>query len=140
MYPAPSVNSASARPRSSKPGCGGRSNGTGASPGRWPPHDGQPAGDSLRPAGLRLSYDQTSGTADPLRFHVEAGVAACHAKAASYATTDWGEILALYDALSETSPSPVVDVNRVLAVAMCRGAMAGLDELDAIPERELITG
>jgi RNA polymerase sigma-70 factor (ECF subfamily) len=40
--------------------------------------------------------------------------------------------------LRETSPSPVVDVNRALAVAMCRGAEAGLDELDAIPERELL--
>ena len=40
--------------------------------------------------------------------------------------------------LRETSPSPVVDVNRALAVAMGRGAEAGLDELDAIPERELV--
>jgi len=72
------------------------------------------------------------------RFHVEAGIAACHAKASSYATTDWAEILTLYDVLREMSPSPVVDVNRALAVAMCRGAVAGLDELDAIPERDLI--
>jgi RNA polymerase sigma-70 factor (ECF subfamily) len=72
------------------------------------------------------------------RFHVEAGIAACHAKASSYASIDWGEILALYDVLREMSPSPVVDVNRALAVAMCRGAVAGLDELDAIPERDLI--
>lgn len=85
---------------------------------------------------LRLNF----GAADPLRLHVEAGVAACHAKAASYATTDWEEIVALYDALSETSPSPVVGVNRALAVAICRGAMAGLDELDAIPKRELLAG
>jgi predicted RNA polymerase sigma factor len=66
------------------------------------------------------------------------GIAACHAKASSYATTDWGEIVALYDLLREESPSPVVDVNRALAIAMCRGAIAGLDELDAIPERELL--
>jgi RNA polymerase sigma-70 factor (ECF subfamily) len=72
------------------------------------------------------------------RFHVEAGIAACHAKAASYPTTDWGEIVALYDVLRETSSSPVVDVNRALAVAMLRGAEAGLDELDAVPERELL--
>ena len=72
------------------------------------------------------------------RFHVEAGIAACHAKSASYAATDWGEIVGLYDVLRETSPSPVVDVNRALAVAMLRGAVAGLDELDAIPERELL--
>jgi len=72
------------------------------------------------------------------RFHVEAGIAACHAKAPSYAATEWGDIVALYDVLREMSPSPVVDVNRALAVAMERGAVAGLDELDAIPERELL--
>jgi RNA polymerase sigma-70 factor (ECF subfamily) len=72
------------------------------------------------------------------RFHLEAGIAACHAKASSYATTDWKEIVRLYDLLRAASPSPVVDVNRALAVAMCRGAVAGLDELDAIPERELL--
>src|SRR5262249_3545285 len=72
------------------------------------------------------------------RFHLEAGIAACHAKATSYAATDWEEIVSLYDVLRVTSPSPVVDVNRALAVAMLRGAVAGLDELDAIPERDLI--
>jgi RNA polymerase sigma factor (sigma-70 family) len=72
------------------------------------------------------------------RFHIEAGIAACHAQAKSYADTDWEEIVALYDLLRRESPSPVVDVNRALAVAMCRGAVAGLDELDAIPERELL--
>jgi RNA polymerase sigma-70 factor (ECF subfamily) len=72
------------------------------------------------------------------RFHLEAGIAACHAKAGSHATTDWAEIVALYDLLQSASPSPVVDVNRALAVAMLRGALAGLDELDAIPERDLL--
>ncbi len=72
------------------------------------------------------------------RFHVEAGIASCHATATSYATTDWTEILTLYDTLREISPSPVVEVNRAFAVAMCRGASAGIDELDAIPERELL--
>jgi RNA polymerase sigma factor (sigma-70 family) len=72
------------------------------------------------------------------RFHLEAGIAGCHAKAVSFATTDWEEIVALYDVLREASPSPIVDVNRALAVAMLHGATAGLDELDAIPERELL--
>jgi RNA polymerase sigma factor (sigma-70 family) len=72
------------------------------------------------------------------RFHLEAGIAGCHARATSHATTDWGQIVDLYDLLRATSPSPVVDVNRALAVALLRGATAGLDELDAIPERELI--
>jgi RNA polymerase sigma-70 factor (ECF subfamily) len=71
------------------------------------------------------------------RFHVEAGIAACHAAAPSYAATDWPAIAGLYDTLRALSPSPVVEVNRALAVAMCEGALAGLDELDAIPEREL---
>jgi RNA polymerase sigma factor (sigma-70 family) len=72
------------------------------------------------------------------RFHVEAGIAACHARANSYATTDWQEIVMLYDALRDLSPSPVVDVNRALAIGMSGGAVAGLDELDAIPERDLV--
>jgi len=72
------------------------------------------------------------------RFHLEAGIAACHARAPSFASTDWAEIVALYDMLQKASPSPVVDVNRALAVAMLRGATSGIDELDAIPERELI--
>jgi RNA polymerase sigma-70 factor (ECF subfamily) len=72
------------------------------------------------------------------RFHLEAGIAACHAAAASHATTDWLEIAHLYDLLRAVAPSPVVEVNRALAVAHCRGANAGLDELDAIPERDLL--
>lgn len=72
------------------------------------------------------------------RFHLEAGIAGCHARAPSYAHTDWAEILALYELLRSTHPSPIVDVNRALAAAMLHGAHVGLDELDAIPERELL--
>jgi predicted RNA polymerase sigma factor len=72
------------------------------------------------------------------RFHVEAGIAACHARATNYATTDWEAIVDLYDTLREISPSPIVDVNRALAIGMSAGAVAGLDELDAIPERDLL--
>jgi RNA polymerase sigma-70 factor (ECF subfamily) len=72
------------------------------------------------------------------RFHLEAGIAACHAAAPTFAATDWPAIAFLYDRLRACAPSPVVDVNRAFAVAMCRGAQAGLDELDAIPERALV--
>ena len=75
---------------------------------------------------------------DASRFHAEAGIAACHAAAANHAATDWLQIVELYDALRARAPSPVVDVNRALAVAHAHGAVAGLDELDAIPERELL--
>jgi RNA polymerase sigma-70 factor, ECF subfamily len=73
------------------------------------------------------------------RFHVEAGIAACHAAAPTYVATDWEQILFLYDTLRARLPSPVVEVNRAVAVAMVSGAAAGLDELDSIPERELIS-
>lgn len=72
------------------------------------------------------------------RFHIEAGIAACHARAPRHDATDWLELRYLYDALRACSPSPIVEVNRALAVAMVDGAVAGLDELDAIPERALI--
>jgi RNA polymerase sigma factor (sigma-70 family) len=75
---------------------------------------------------------------DATRFHAEAGIAACHAAAHDHAATDWLRIVELYDVLRERAPSPVVDVNRALAVAHAHGAVAGLDELDAIPERDLL--
>jgi len=80
-----------------------------------------------------------AGRGDALsRFHLEAGIAACHAAAPSHAATDWAQIAWLYDQLHARAPSPVVDVNRAIAIAMLSGAHAGLDELDAIPEREVI--
>jgi RNA polymerase sigma-70 factor (ECF subfamily) len=82
--------------------------------------------------------DAGSGTA-LTRFHIEAAIAACHALGSTYATTDWARIVDLYNMLRERSPSLVVDVNRALAIAMLSGARAGLDELDAIPEREVLS-
>jgi RNA polymerase sigma-70 factor (ECF subfamily) len=73
------------------------------------------------------------------RFHVEAAIAACHATASTYATADWSRIVELYDMLRQIAPSLVVDVNRALAIAMRSGARSGLDELDAIPEREVLS-
>jgi RNA polymerase sigma-70 factor (ECF subfamily) len=72
------------------------------------------------------------------RFHIEAAIAACHALGPTYAGTDWARIVGLYDLLTQRWPSLVVDVNRALAIAMYRGARVGLDELDAIPEREIL--
>src|SRR5262249_45314106 len=72
------------------------------------------------------------------RFHIEAGIAACHSAAETYAQTDWAQIVSLYEILRSLSPSPVIDVNRALAIAMNFCAQAGLDELDTIPERHLM--
>jgi predicted RNA polymerase sigma factor len=81
--------------------------------------------------------DAGSGS-EVTRFHLEAAIAACHAMGSSYATTDWLRIVDLYDMLRAQAPSLVIDVNRALAIAMRSGARIGLDELDAIPEREIL--
>jgi RNA polymerase sigma-70 factor (ECF subfamily) len=84
------------------------------------------------------SLTQAGAGTELSRFHIEAGIAACHAIATSYTTTDWPRIVDLHELLRECAPSLIVDVNRALAVAMCSGARAGIDELDAIPEREIL--
>jgi RNA polymerase sigma-70 factor (ECF subfamily) len=57
---------------------------------------------------------------------VQAAIAACHASAPTAAATDWAEIAALYERLSQMVPSPVVELNRAVAVAMADGPAAGL--------------
>jgi RNA polymerase sigma-70 factor, ECF subfamily len=59
-------------------------------------------------------------------YRVQAAIAALHATAASPEATDWGRILALYDALRRMSPSPVVELNRAVAIAMAHGPEQGL--------------
>ena len=65
-------------------------------------------------------------------WHLEAGIASCHAVAAGVAETDWPTILDHYDRLFELKPSPVVRLNRAVAVAMVRGPLAGIAELDGL--------
>jgi len=59
-------------------------------------------------------------------FHLQAGIAACHCLADSYEATDWRKILSLYDLLNAINPSPVVALNRAVAVSKVHGAEAGL--------------
>ncbi len=68
-------------------------------------------------------------------YTIQAGIAATHAEAPEPAATDWGRIVALYDLLLEVEPSPVVELNRAVAVAMRDGPAAGLDLIDAILAR-----
>lgn len=63
------------------------------------------------------------------RFHIEAAIAATHARAPSYRETDWRQILALYDDLAEDYPSPVVELNRAVALAFVEGPRAALRRL-----------
>jgi RNA polymerase sigma-70 factor (ECF subfamily) len=68
----------------------------------------------------------------PGPFQAQAAIAALHAGAPSYAETDWAQIAALYAALAAMTPSPVVEVNRAVAVAMADGPRAGLAVLGAL--------
>lgn len=65
-------------------------------------------------------------------YHLQAGIAACHGLAASDATTDWPRILNLYDRLVQLNASPLVRLNRIVALAKAQGTTRALEELDAL--------
>ncbi|QKO22702.1 RNA polymerase sigma factor [Rhodoferax sp. BAB1] len=65
-------------------------------------------------------------------YALQGAIAACHARAALAADTDWPRIAALYDALAQAAPSPVVELNRAVAVAMAHGPEAGLAIIDTL--------
>ena len=67
-------------------------------------------------------------------YTLQAAIAAVHAEAESVAATDWRQIVALYDRLVRIQPSPVVQLNRAVAIAMCDGPEAGLAHIDAVLE------
>jgi RNA polymerase sigma factor (sigma-70 family) len=78
-------------------------------------------------AGLRVS-----------RWHLEAGIAAAHALASSYERTDWTHILELYDQLLAIDGSPIVALNRAIALARVTGPAAGIAALESIPRRAVL--
>ncbi len=65
-------------------------------------------------------------------YALQAAIAACHARAPTAAATDWTRIATLYATLARVTPSPVVELNRAVAVSMASGAQAGLDLIDAL--------
>jgi RNA polymerase sigma-70 factor, ECF subfamily len=69
--------------------------------------------------------DQLGGTAGP--YALQAAIAACHARASTAEETDWVRIAALYDGLAQISPSPIVELNRGVAIAQAFGPQAGLE-------------
>jgi RNA polymerase sigma-70 factor (ECF subfamily) len=68
-------------------------------------------------------------------YTIQAAIAAVHANAPNAAATDWSQIVALYDLLARSEPSPVIELNRAVAVAMRDGPSAGMALIDAILER-----
>lgn len=84
-----------------------------------------------------ISHLRESASGDSLsEYHLQAGIAACHATAKDYQATDWSRILSLYDRLTEFEDSPVIALNRAVAVGNVRGPKAGLDAVRAIRGRE----
>jgi RNA polymerase sigma factor (sigma-70 family) len=70
----------------------------------------------------------------PGPYELQAAIAACHARATTPEETDWAAIVALYDVLAERLPSPVVDLNRAVAVSMADGPAAALPLVEALAE------
>src|SRR5690606_6136322 len=68
----------------------------------------------------------------PGPYTLQAAIAACHAQALTAEETDWPRIAALYDALAQVAPTPVVELNRAVALGMVFGPEAGLEAVDAI--------
>ncbi len=67
-------------------------------------------------------------------YALQAALAACHARAPSVAETDWARIVALYDTLAQVAPSPVVELNRAVAIGMLAGPAAALTLVDALAD------
>jgi predicted RNA polymerase sigma factor len=73
-------------------------------------------------------------------YALQAAIAACHARAQTAAETDWSRIVALYDALAQAAPSPVVELNRAVAVSMAFGPAAGLELIEALAAEPALEG
>jgi len=90
---------------------------------------------ALLAEGIALLEQSATGT-DLTAWHVEAAIAAEHAGAGSVEETDWNTIVALYDRLMRLAPSPVVALNRAIAIGERDGADRGLEELESIAGAE----
>jgi RNA polymerase sigma-70 factor, ECF subfamily len=82
--------------------------------------------------------ERMSGARGP--YALQAAIAACHARARKAEETDWARIVALYDALAQLAPSPVVELNRAVAVAMAFGPQAGLELVDELASGSSLKG
>src|SRR5215470_6390505 len=89
-------------------------------------------------AALERARRLTSDALGP--YALQAAIAACHARACTAAETDWGRIVTLYDALVRLSPSPIVELNRAVAVAMAFGPAAGLELVDGLTAEPSLRG
>jgi len=73
-------------------------------------------------------------------YALQAAIAACHARARTADATDWGQIAALYDALAQLTPTPVIELNRAVALSMAFGPAAGLEVVDTLVDEPTMQG
>jgi RNA polymerase sigma-70 factor (ECF subfamily) len=84
-----------------------------------------------------LRFLELSATGSELTgYHIEAAIASIHSTAPDVTATDWKTVVSLYDTLMVIQPSPIVALNRAIAVAQHEGSARGLDEIDAIAHRD----
>jgi predicted RNA polymerase sigma factor len=88
-------------------------------------------------AGLARA-EALGGAAGP--YAIQAAIAACHARAREAAETDWTRIAMLYEALAQVAPSPIVELNRAVAVSMASGPQAGLAIIDSLSAESALRG
>jgi RNA polymerase sigma-70 factor (ECF subfamily) len=82
-----------------------------------------------------FSYLELGMQAEELStYHLEAGIAACHSAATCFQDTDWGSIVDYYEILQELNPTPVVRLNRAVAIGMKDGAKAAIEQLEGLGE------
>jgi RNA polymerase sigma-70 factor (ECF subfamily) len=81
-----------------------------------------------------LHFAKSAAGSEITEYHLQAGIAACHCTAKDYASTDWRQILALYDRLVGFDSSPVVALNRAVAIAEVQGPQAGIEAVQAIKD------
>jgi RNA polymerase sigma-70 factor (ECF subfamily) len=89
--------------------------------------------------GLAL-VGQSINTGGPDRYALQAAIAAVHARANTWQETDWDEVVRLYDVLRDVWPSPVIALNRAVAVSLARGPQAGLDALAEVESDPALRG
>jgi RNA polymerase sigma factor (sigma-70 family) len=80
-------------------------------------------------------FAQSAAGEEITEYHLQAGIAACHCAAKDYESTDWPQILSLYDRLVERDDSPIVALNRAVALAKVKGPRAGIQSIEAIQKR-----
>ncbi len=83
-----------------------------------------------------LHLGQSAAGEELTEYHLQAAIAACHCLAGDYESTDWRQILSLYDRLAEIDDSPIVALNRAVAVAQVHGPKAGIEAVEAIEDRQ----